>query len=103
MMQRPLWQKIFIDTKYYNGNYSLRDISPKKLFKVLIHQLELTERNKFLANLNLEPKINNIEGWKIVKEFYKKTLRDLELDRHFFDRFLQSLGQKSFLKNLRKL
>ncbi|XOA42574.1 MAG: hypothetical protein ACKKMO_02065 [Candidatus Nealsonbacteria bacterium] len=86
------------------GNYSLSDISPQKLFKVLVHQLELSDRNKFLANLNLEPKINNIEEWKKRREMFKSFPKDLKLEKYSFvgQLFKNFPFLKSLVKKIRK-
>lgn len=87
------------------GNHSLSDITPKKLFKVLVYQLELSERNMFLAHLNLEPKINNIEEWKKVREFYKRVPKDLKLEKYSFLGWLLKRFPlfKNFIKKIRSL
>jgi transcription elongation factor Elf1 len=85
------------------GNHFLSDVSAQKVFKILVHQLELTKRNIFLANLNLEPKINDIKEWRKVKEFYKKIPKNLKLDKYsFFGQFTRFLNRLPFLKNFFK-
>ena len=87
------------------GNYSLSDISPEKLFKILVHQLELSERAAFLANLDLEPKINNIEEWKKRKEISKSISKDLKLEKYSFIKWLFKYFPflKKVAKRIRKL
>jgi type IV secretory pathway VirB6-like protein len=86
------------------GNYFLSDVSPKKIFKILINQIELSERNIFFANLNLEPKINNVKEWVKIREFYKRIPKNLKLNKYsFLSLALKYSFLKNFLKWIRKL
>lgn len=87
------------------GNYFLSDISPKKIFKILVHQLDYSKRSAYLFNLNLEPSINNIDEYRKVGAFYKNFSKDLNFKNYslitkLFDKFP---FLKGFFKKIRGL
>ncbi|MCD6550434.1 hypothetical protein J7K24_02725 [bacterium] len=65
--------------RFIYGNNFLSDVSPRKLFKILVYQLELEEKNVYFSNLKDEPKINNIEELKKRKEKEKSIPKDVSI------------------------
>ena len=91
--------------RFLYGNNFLSDVSPKKVFKILLYQLELQEKNVYISNLKDEPSFNKIEELKKRKEKEDRLPRDFNLYKKLAKYSFSANITTRFpnLKKLRKL